>query len=170
MGKLVNGVWVDWIEKVKILQKAVVINDGLYLTLRRGNNEKTRPNCWDLPGGSIDVEDVEKWKSSSGVGDENDILIKALGREIFEEINLEIATVKVIHLASGYNEKKGVYIVAAGYLITVKNPQDLKLNPEHNKFKWVTLEEFNNLDVGNDGGFIKSILQKLNSQEQLLRS
>ena len=119
MGKLVDGIWVDWIEKVKVLQKAVIQNnDGLFLALKRGQNEKTRPNYWDLCGGSVEQEDVKL----------DEALVKALAREIFEEVNLKLKSSKIIHVSPGFDDKKGVFIVALAYLCTVKNENDLKLN------------------------------------------
>lgn len=83
MGKLINGVWVDWIEKVKILQKAVVQReDGLLLALKRPADAKGRANCWDLPGGSVEEEQIIQWKGKSGKGDKDDILIKSIEEEI----------------------------------------------------------------------------------------
>lgn len=161
MGKLVSGVWVDWIDKVKILQKAVIQNrEGKHLALLRPENEHVRPNCWDLCGGSIDSDDIEKWKNKSGIGNENDILIKAIEREISEETGLIVKNPKVVHIASGYNDKKQIYIVAIGYLC--KAPESLiKLSKEHVNYKWVTKQEFLKLNVGDDGGLIKSIIKKL---------
>ncbi len=59
MGKLVEGVWVDWIN-VKVLQKAVVTDQkGNILALRRNENAPgARPGMWDVPGGGMDVDDL----------------------------------------------------------------------------------------------------------------
>src|SRR3989344_1204976 len=152
MGKLVDGIWVDWIEKVKVLQKAVIQNnDGLFLALKRGQNEKTRPNYWDLCGGSVEQEDVKL----------DEALVKALAREIFEEVNLKLKSSKIIHVSPGFDDKKGVFIVALAYLCTVKNENDLKLNEEHSEFKWVRKEELLALDFGDSNGYYKSILANL---------
>ncbi|MDO8622853.1 MAG: NUDIX domain-containing protein [archaeon] len=161
MGKLVKGVWVDWIDKVKILQKAVIQNnEGKLLALLRPEKEYIRPNCWDLCGGSVDFEDVERWKSKSGKGDKDDILIKGIKREALEETGLKVKTLEVIHVSSGYNNKKGVYIVAIGYLCKVDGNYAVKLSKEHVDYKWVTKQEFLRLNVGDDGGLIKSIIKK----------
>ena len=102
MGKLIDGIWVDWIEKVKVLQKAVVVrSDGKILALKRPEDEYTRPGCWDLLGGSIDLEDIERWKENSGRGDKDDILVKAIEREVLEEAGLEVLKTKAVHTASG---------------------------------------------------------------------
>lgn len=162
MGKLVNGVWVNWIEKVKILQKAVIQNnDSLFLVLKRGEKEIPRPNCWDFCGGSIDPEDIQKWKEKSGIGDKNDILINAVSREIFEETKLVVKTAKVIHIASGYDDSKGVFILAIAYICSVTNENNLELNKEHSEFKWIDKKELLNLDFGDTNGYYHSIVGSL---------
>jgi 8-oxo-dGTP pyrophosphatase MutT (NUDIX family) len=161
MGKMVNGVWVDWLEKVKVLQKAVVQNnEGKLLALKRAPESFTRPNCWDLCGGSIDEEDVQQWKEKSGLGDGNDILIRAISREVKEETGLEVKKTNVIHIASGFNDKKGIFIVAIGYLCGA-GIGEIVLSDEHSDYRWLTKEEFLQLDVGDDGGLIKAILGRL---------
>src|SRR3989344_1263045 len=160
MGRLENGIWVDWIEKVKVLQKAVVVNpDGKLLALKRCISEHDgRSGCWDLCGGSVDIEDVQAWKSHSGRGDKDDILVKAIAREVAEETGLAVIASETIHSASGFNDKKGIFIVAIGFRCTVAGDQEIKLSPEHTEYKWVTKEEFLALDIGDDGALIKSIL------------
>ena len=160
MGRLENGIWVDWIEKVKVLQKAVVVNpDGNFLALKRCiSKHDGRSGCWDLCGGSVDIEDVQAWKSNSGGGDKDDILVKAIAREVAEETGLSVLDSKTIHSASGFNDKKGVFTVAIGFRCTVAGDQNVKLSPEHTEYKWVTKDEFLTLDLGDDNGLIKSIL------------
>ena len=88
----------------------------------------------------------------------NNILVQALEREVKEEAGLAISNVKTIHSSSGFNQSKGVFIVAIGFRCTVAGDQEIKLSPEHTEYKWVTKEEFLALDIGDDGGLIKSIL------------
>lgn len=162
MGKLINGVWVDWIEKVKILQKAVVQReDGLLLALKRPADAKGRANCWDLPGGSVEEEQIIQWKGKSGKGDKDDILIKSIEEEILQETKLQVIEAKTIHGASGFNENKGVFIVAIGYLCKVSQSSKVVLSEEHSEYKWATFDEFKNLEIGDDGGLIMSILDNV---------
>ena len=164
MGKLINGEYIDWIAKVKVLQKVVIVNDSdQILSLCRSSNSHVRANCWDLPGGTLDEEDIYLWKGESGKGDYKDILIKAILREVNEETGLDsssIKDIKAIHSASGFNEKKGIFILALGYKCK-STLRTIKLSNEHSEFKWVTLEEFMNLEIGDDGGLIHSILNQI---------
>ena len=149
---------------MKILQKAVVKNkDGKFLALRRPADSapRPRPNCWDLVGGRVETDDIEKWKSRSGKGDKNDILVNALKREIKEEANLDVKNIRAIHSASGFSETKGVFIVAIGYVCDALNENGLKLSSEHIEYRWVAKDDFLKLDIGNDNGLIYSILERI---------
>jgi 8-oxo-dGTP pyrophosphatase MutT (NUDIX family) len=157
-------VYKDWIDKVKILQKAVVKNKaGRILALKRPADAapRPRPDCWDLPGGRVEESDIDKWKSQSGKGDKNDILVNALKREIKEEANLDVKNIRTIHSASGYGEKKGIFIVAIGYVCDALNEKGLKLGREHCEYKWTSKDEFLRLDIGDDNGLIRSVLEKI---------
>lgn len=161
MEKFINGTWVDWTDKVKVLQKAVVVNSGgNLLALRRADGSHSRPACWDLPGGTVEPEQIAEWKVASGKGDSNDILVKSILQEIFEETSLAPTEVSTIHSASGFDDRKGVFIIVIGYACKGFDTDKLKLSDEHSEYRWVTSDEFAQLDVGNDGGLIKSILER----------
>ena len=164
MAKTINGIWVDWIDKVKVLQKAVLRNkEGSLLAVRRSKDQYSRAGKWDLVGGSLDPEDIQVWKDGSGKGDDQDILVKSIRREIREETGLSVlaGSMRVVHVASGYNEKKGVLILAIGYVCQVEPDQSVKLSEEHSEYCWISLQGFEKLDVGDDGGLIMSILKKV---------
>ena len=153
----------DWIDRVKVLQKAAVFNkDGLVLALKRTDDaNRPNPGCWDLVGGRVEAADIVKWKTKSGRGDGNDILANALRREIKEEANLEVGNIRAIHVASAYSEKKEMFIVAIGYVCEAVDESNIKLSAEHCGLRWVFKDEFTNLEIGDDGGLIASILQKI---------
>jgi len=154
--------YIDWIDKVKILQKAVIKNkeDKILALKRVGAQNWPRPNCWDLVGGRVEDSDIEQWKAKSGKGDENDILINALKREIKEETSLVVQNIRVIHATSGFNDSKKLFVVAIGYLCEVSDEDAVKLSAEHTEYKWVAKNEFMGLEIGDDGGLIYSILGK----------
>lgn len=154
-------VYVDWLEKVKILQKAVIKNnEGLILALKRtSDRNRPRPNCWDLVGGRVEVGDIEKWGTKSGKGDNDDILINALRREITEETNLDVVNVHFSRVASGFDGKRKIFTVAIGYTCDSTNEDELELSPEHCEYKWTTQNKFLNLEIGDDGGLIESIIK-----------
>ncbi|MDP2860971.1 MAG: NUDIX domain-containing protein, partial [bacterium] len=95
--------------------------------------------------------------------DDRDILVKAIKREIKEEIGLQVeaGSVQAIHATSGYNEQKNLLILAIGYICKTELEQAVKLSEEHSEYKWVSVRDFKKLDIGDDGGLILSILEKV---------
>ena len=158
-----DKIYVDWIDRVKVLQKAVIFNEnGRILALKRADDKnRPHPGCWDLAGGRVESSDIEKWKNKSGKGDDNDILINALRREIKEETGLEVKNICAIHAASAYSESKGMFIMAIGYSCKAADESRLKLSAEHTEFRWAAKEEFMKLEIGDASGFIESFLDKL---------
>lgn len=147
--------WIDWMN-AKILQKAIVVDErGNILTIKRAENRPgARLGKWDLPGGSMSPEDF-----SQNQPNPNEL---AITREIREETKLEILSVKVIHVESGVKNTKSsgnVLVLALGYRCLVNGIKPtVALSEEHTEFKWVSKEELENTDFGDDGGFHKRIV------------
>ena len=51
--------------------------------------------------------------------------------------------------------------MAIGYSCKAADESRLKLSAEHTESCWAAKEEFMKLEIGNDGGFIRSFLSKL---------
>ncbi len=163
MGIYLSRKYVEWIDVVKVLQKCSVVNsEGKILAVKRRSGAHVRPNKWDLPGGNLDPEDIANRSFKSGKGDDDDILVQAVKREVQEETGLKAAkgSMKSIHAASGFDENKKLLAIGIGYQCRVTDSK-VKLSKEHQDFKWVTKEEFLQLDVGDDGGLIKGIVEKV---------
>lgn len=156
-----NKIYVDWIDKVKVLQKAVIKNkSGLILALKRSDDaRRPLPGCWDLPGGRVEANDIKRWKEKSGHSDNSDILVNALRREIKEESNLEISEIKTIYAGSQFSQARGIFVVAISYVCDALNEDKIKLSDEHCQYRWVDKDNFLNLEIGDDSGLIKSILK-----------
>lgn len=156
-------IYIDWMDRVKILQKAVIFNNSDQILALKRNNDPKRPNpgCWDLPGGRIGVDDIQKWKTKSGKGDDNDILINALRREIKEETDLEVENMRLIHCASQFSETKRCFIVMIGYACMALDKNEIKLSDEHCQYQWIDKKQFLNLEIGSGGKIIESFLDKL---------
>ena len=107
-------------------QKALVFNkEGKMLTLFRTETAPTRPNTWDLPGGDLEFgEDA----------------LEAITREIKEETGIIVTTVYPFDVESLINSNKDFWISIAYY--TVSDTNKVNLSSEHNKYKWVTIKEF----------------------------
>jgi len=114
-----------------VSQKAIVVNEeGKMLAVRRSDSAPRNALRWDLPGGILDFGEDAK---------------EGIIREIKEEAGLEVKDVKVFDVISKFNELKEFW-VTIGYTAQALS-KDVKLSYEHVEFKWVTLDEFLNLDA-----------------------
>lgn len=129
------------LNNVKFLQKCIVVDDkGRILALRRDPNDARRPNCWDLPGGHYEKgEDVNQ----------------SLKREIMEETSLTALSLRPIYIASSMGITYENITVFALTQLCTKWEGDIKISDEHVEYKWVTVNEFMDLETGDDGGFLK---------------
>ncbi|KKP92084.1 MAG: NUDIX hydrolase [candidate division WS6 bacterium GW2011_GWC1_36_11] len=88
---------------------------------------------WSLPGGGLeDGEDS----------------IEGIKREIVEETTSTVSQIEPYYVKS-YKENDD-FIVMIGYTCT-SNLEDVKLNWEHDSYKWLTKEEALKLDLTSDG-------------------
>jgi 8-oxo-dGTP diphosphatase len=125
-------------------QKAVVFNqEGKMLTMFRTETAPTRPNTWDLPGGDLDLgEDA----------------IESIVREITEETGLAVTNVRPFDVESLINPEGTFWITIAYY--AQASSDDVKLSYEHNDYRWVTIDEFLEINTSKRAQrFIESLLK-----------
>ncbi len=129
------------VNQVKIVQKCAVVSGGEILVIQRSITDNSRPGCWDFPGGNVDQEDTTKFKG--------DILKQAMAREVKEEIGFKVSDseIKAINITSGY-DKRGFLVIWIGYVFSLETKPEIVLSEEHIDHKWVSLDEFINLDFG----------------------
>ena len=117
-------------EKIAVSQKAVVFNkEGKILALYRSDTALSRPNTWDFPGGDLDFGEDTK---------------KGILREVKEETGLDIKELTVFDAASKIDEKREFWVTIA--YKAESDSDKVTLSFEHTQFKWVTPEEFLNLE------------------------
>ncbi|MBP7875910.1 NUDIX domain-containing protein [Candidatus Woesebacteria bacterium] len=139
-------------EKVKLLQKAVLVHQGKMLILRRSENSKTRANQWDLPGGNSEWP-VEK------EGIIRDVHIVDLKREILEETNIGAdmfaTTPKLVSFETCFEAEVDIYTIIAGWRVELEPAfvkENLQLSDEHSECQWISPEEITHFDLGFAGG------------------
>lgn len=116
--------------KVGVSQKAIVFNkEGKFLAIHRTATAPSKPNTWDLPGGDL------------GFGEN---AIDGIIREIREETGLEVKDLKPFDVESHINEKDEFWVTIA--YIAMGEPDKVTLSFEHDKFKWVSVKDFLNLE------------------------
>lgn len=109
-----------------VTQKAFVFNgDDKILILKRTETAPSRPNKWDLPGGSLDFGENP---------------YESIEREIKEEAGLEVQYVAPFDIWSEIDQD-GEFWTTIAYRVEVKSTE-VKLSYEHSEFKWVTKEDF----------------------------
>lgn len=104
---------------VKLLQKAVIRRVGKFgsevLILKRSAASKSRPACWDLPGGN------SEWPKQNQESAAN-LHLADLKREIFEEtalnVNLkDLSLDKLLHFSTYFDSDKQIFTIIAAWLI-----------------------------------------------------
>ncbi|MDD4332923.1 MAG: NUDIX hydrolase [Patescibacteria group bacterium] len=116
-------------QKINISQKAILFNeDGQVLTIRRTETAPSRPLHWDLPGGDLNF---------------GEDLCDGIIREIGEETGLEVENLSVLDAISGFDDV-GEFWVTICYLARPITT-NIVLSFEHDDFKWVEPDEFQNL-------------------------
>jgi len=126
--------------KVNFHQKALVFNgERKFLAIKRSYGNET----WDIVGGAVEIPENHE---------------KALRREIKEEAGLEVTDLEPLKVESAYNEDEEAYVLFIGYRCNAVT-EDIKLSKEHTSYKWVSKEEFLNLDsTPYLKDFVKSVL------------
>jgi len=116
-------------QKIRVSQKAILFDkNGRILTIKRTKTDLARPLYWDFPGGKLDFGE-----------DTNDGII----REIKEETGLDIKDLSVIDVISGFNDRDEFWVT----ICYVARPitTEVKLSGEHNNFKWIDSDKFQQL-------------------------
>jgi len=134
-------------EKLGVTQKAIVFNEeGKILTIRRSASAPRNPMRWDLPGGILDLGEAAK---------------EGITREIKEETGLEVKDVKVADVISKYDEKNEFWVTI--FYTSTAATNKIKLSYEHVQYKWVSMDEFVELDASEKlKQFVNSFKQNTN--------
>lgn len=107
----------------------LIKKDDKYLVTLRACNKNFMPNLWDIPGGTIEFGEHS-----------NDALV----REINEETQIKVKVGNLIFVydfLSGQSRHQFQMVFECEYI-----SGDVVLNPrEHQKYRWVTLEEMKDL-------------------------
>ncbi len=110
--------------KFEVTQYALIFNKKCLLLLKDNNIIK---GTWCFPGGHVDFEKDP---------------IKALGRELNEELSMKLTKADVFSTAIK-KYPSGIWKYVVYYKCLVKG--NLKLSSEHSEYKWTSLKDLKNM-------------------------
>ncbi len=118
-------------------QKAIVLNDQGQILLLQRSEKAGGGGMGSFPGGALEnMEDP----------------YEGMQREIVEEAQLEVSELTPFYVRS-YPDKENNFCVILAYKCVSKN-QDVKLNWEHDDYKWLSREEVLSMNLTKDARFI----------------
>jgi 8-oxo-dGTP pyrophosphatase MutT (NUDIX family) len=107
---------------------AALVRGGRVLLVHRSPNRRAYPDVWDLPGGHIETGETE---------------LAALGREMHEELGVQIATGSAIHLCRLDIGRGGESVRLSAWLVDEWQGTPTNVAPdEHDEIRWFEPEEF----------------------------
>lgn len=136
--------------KVLLVARAVILDDGKALLIKRSRDDRWEPGKWEIPGGKLE----------SGQS-----VLEVVQREVKEEtgLGIEVTHSEISTFSDKRAIKSGKY-KSYYYLALIFKTNDfrgkLKLGPEHEDSKWVTLENAFKLKLTGETGKILHFLIK----------
>lgn len=104
---------------------SIIIKDNQFLITKRRQTAKFGPNCWDTPGGKLDIGEQPE---------------QGLSREILEETGLTVTVDKPVIVHSKMVLEKDKQLIYLIFLCHYVGGQ-VKLSDEHTEYRWVNREE-----------------------------
>lgn len=123
----------------------IVVKDGKYLIVKRGEDEKNFPGKWTVPGGKLEREDYSSRKPDTKAGHWYQVFEDLVRREIREEAGIEIKDIDYLTNLS-FMRDDGIPTVIVS-LYANYDSGEVKLNEELTDYKWVSLEEAREYDL-----------------------
>lgn len=119
---------------IRIAVRAVLYKeDGTFLAVRRLATATQRPLHWEHPGGKLEFGENP---------------FEAIIREVKEETGLVIQDPQILTAVSGITEVSGNHAwISIAYKIKVPEQIVTISTNEHNEYRWVTPNEFQQLET-----------------------
>ncbi len=103
--------------------KALIVDEGKILLIKRRPNDVHKPGVWDLPGGRISLEEDP---------------VEGMQREINEETGLEAEVICPIG-TKHFTRDDGQVITGINFYCKLKGNDKVTLSEEHTEYAWETI-------------------------------
>lgn len=152
---------------VKILQKAVLVHEDAFLILQRSENSKSRPLCWDLPGGNSEWPKPVLDSTGEAQNQEN-LHQKDIAREILEETGITIIDEhftfeNMVLFRTFFDVEQEVYSIIIGWRVELPDDFErslVQISHEHINHEWISYDALHEYDFGGKKGeFVKDIIR-----------
>ncbi|MBH8601382.1 NUDIX domain-containing protein [Thermoactinomyces sp. CICC 23799] len=123
-------------EYQKIVVSGFLHHQGKVLVIQRSLDETFLPGFFELPGGKVDFGE-----------DPSD----ALKREFREEVSLDVSVIGPYRTFSYVSDEGRRHTVEIVYFVQLdSNEITLRLSPAHISYRWVNLEDLDQLQASNE--------------------
>lgn len=112
-----------------VSQKAIILNQKNDILLLQRSDKVESGGKWNLPGGGFE---------------EGEQPTDSIKREIVEEVGIEVVDINPFGFYSFKNKEDNLIVI---YYKSKIPSTDIKLNWEHESFRWVTREEALGMDI-----------------------
>lgn len=157
----------------KLLHKVALVQNGQVLLLQRSAAAKSRPGCWDLPGGN------SEWPTHVQQPTAN-LHQLDISREIKEETGLVVPSdyfqlSTLVLFRSFFEPQAQVYTIICGWQVKAESVSSLAVlqhgdvvcSAEHQGHAWTDLSGLAAYDFGGERGeFVRSIAELALDQTQ----
>ncbi len=117
-----------------IVNSVIINNEGKVLIAQRSPEEDHEGGRWSIPGGKIE-----------SVGEEHNVLLKNIKREILEEVGVEIFDDITLVYDNTFTRSNGDNVLALVFVCKYKTGEAKSLEDTVN-VKWVGRDEINNYE------------------------
>ena len=122
--------------KVFVAVKALIVNDGKFLIVKRSSGARDNEGLWEMPGGRVEFGELPE---------------SALHREVFEEVGLNITDSQLLSSWSLMTDES-TQLIGLNYVCHFEE-NDVSLSTEHDDYLWIEegqLHEFLSKAIAND--------------------
>lgn len=98
------------------------------LLVQRASGESYEPGGWELPGGSVDIEDFKT-------------LVTETKREVLEETGLDVENIDYISHYDEYNGEFDAKFKMFLFTAKLQDQQNITISEEHDDYMWVDIDE-----------------------------